>query len=100
MDRSIIGPARERARMAEAVTGTRLGAWPQAPHARTERGQTHSNAANPHSHPQRGLATGRESNVYLACGLLFAMGVLLALSGGHVAPHQDVTKGGACHGQL
>lgn len=100
MDRSIIGPARERARMAKAVPGTRLGNWPQAAQTGTEREQTHSNAANLHSHPQRGLATERESNVYLACGLLFAMGVLLALSGEHVAPYQGVTKGGACHGQL
>lgn len=98
MDRSIIGPARERARMAEAVPGTPRGPWPQAVQTGAEREQTHSNAANLHSHPQRGLTTDRESSVYLACGLLFAMGVLLALSGGHVAPHQGVTKGGVCHG--
>lgn len=79
MDRSIIEPARERARMAEAVPGTPQATWPQAPHTGAEREQMRSSAANPCSHPQRGLASEGESSVYWACSVLFAMGVLLAL---------------------
>jgi len=85
--------------MPEAVPGTPQATWPQVVQTGAERERTHLNAANPHSHPQRGLATDRESNVYLACGLLFAMGVLLALFGAPVGAVRSHEIGGQCHGQ-
>lgn len=101
MDRSIIELARERARMAGIPPCSPEDAEGQSlPALRNKRSRTQPNAAHLPSRLQRGLATDGESNLFWACGLLFAMGVLLALSGTHVAPNHGVTTGGACHGHL
>ena len=101
MDRSIIELARERARIA--------GSTPSSPSAKecrsfpasgAERTRAQTNAGHLPGRLQRGLATDGESNLYWACGLLFVMGVLLALSDTHVSPNHGVKMGGACHGYL
>lgn len=101
MDRSIIELARERARIAGITPSS-----PAAPARRffpvswTERNRAQTNAVPLPSRLPRGLATDGESRLYWACVLLFAMGVLLALSDTQVAPNLVVTMGGACHGHL
>jgi hypothetical protein len=101
MDRSIIELARERAGIA-GNTPCRLAAVERqsCPTFGAERNRTQPSAVHPRSRLQRYLATDGESNLYWACGLLFAMGVLLALSGTHVGPSHGAAKGGVCHGQL
>ncbi len=88
MDRSIIELARERARIADAVPGT-----PGIP------GTSGRPTSPPSRCLQRWLAIGGESNLYWACCLLFATGVLLALLGDPVVPAAGI-EGGACHGPL
>jgi len=101
MDRSIIELARERARIAGSSPGSPAAKERRPfPASRAERPRTQTNAAYLPSRLQRVLATDGESNLYWACGLLFVMGVLLALSDTHVAPNHGVTTGGACHGYL
>lgn len=101
MDRSIIDLARERARMAGITPRSSAAAEHQScPTFGAERNRTQPSAVHPRSRLQRCLATDGESNLYWACGLLFAMGVLLALSGTHVGPSHGAAKGGVCHGPL
>lgn len=101
MDRSIIDLARERARMAGITPRSSAAAEHQSsPTIRAERNRTQPSAAHLPSRLQRGLATDGESNLYWACGLLFATGVLLALSCAQVAPNHSATTGGVCHGHL
>ncbi len=100
MDRSIIELARERARIAGISPSSPAAARRFFPVSRTERNRAQTNAAPLPSRLPRGLATDGESSLYWACGLLFAIGVLLALSDTQVAPNQGATIGGACHGHL
>lgn len=101
MDRSIIELARERGRIAVSTPSS-----PSAKECRSfpacgaERTRAQTNADYLPGRLQRGLATDGESNLYWACGLLFVMGVLRALSYTHVSPNHGVTMGGACHGCL
>lgn len=97
MDRSIIGPARERARVASNTprtagpSGCRLLFSPWG-----ERKQTRPNATGRPRRLQLWLANHGESNLYWACTLLFATGVLLALLSAPVATPYS-TMGGQCH---
>lgn len=101
MDRSIIELARERARIAGSNPSSPAAKERRSfPASRAERTRAQTNAAHLPSRLQRGPATDGESNLYWACSLLFAMGVLLALSDTHVLPNYGVTTGGACHGHL
>lgn len=100
MDRSIIELARERARIAGTSPRSPAAARRYFPVSRAERSRAQTNAAHLLSRLQRWLAVNGETNLFWACGLLFAMGVLLALPGTHVVPNYDVTTGGACHGHL
>jgi hypothetical protein len=97
MDRSIIEPARERARLTSNTPGS-AGSTGCHPPLRLwgERKQTQANAAPPSRSLQLWLATHGESNLYWACALLFATGVLLALLGVPVATPYLV-MGGLCH---
>ncbi|MCS4236672.1 hypothetical protein M2421_003865 [Stenotrophomonas sp. BIGb0135] len=97
MDRSIIEPARERARVASntprtvGLAGCSLlfSAW-------RERKQTQPNATRRPRRLQLWLANHGDSNLYWACTLLFATGVLLALLSAPVATPYS-TMGGQCH---
>lgn len=100
MDHSIIELACEWARVAANTPrspepiGHKFPAGPKF-----ERSQTHPNAGHAPARLQRWLATNGETNLYLACTLLFAMGVLLALSGMPVGVVWFHDIGGQCHGQ-
>lgn len=101
MDRSIIELARERARIAGiALNSPAAKGCRSFPASRAECSRAQTNAAHLLSRLQRWLAVNGETNLFWACGLLFAMGVLLALPGTHVVPNYGVTTGGACHGHL
>lgn len=100
MDRSIIELARERARIAAISPSSPTAARRFFPVSRAERNRAQTNADHLPSHLQRWLAIDGEANLFWACGLLFAMGVLLALSGTQVAANHGATKGGICHGHL
>jgi hypothetical protein len=101
MDRSIIEPARERARIAGSNPGSPAAKERRPfPASRAERTRVQTNADYLPGRLHRGLATDEESSIYWACGLLFVMGVLLARSDTHVAPNHGVTTGVACHGYL
>lgn len=95
MDRSIIERACERACVAASTPhcpqpiGHQFPAGPEF-----ERSRTQPNAGDAPARLQRWLATNGETNLYWACTLLFATGVLLALFG------MPGAVGGACHGQL
>lgn len=84
MDHSIIELARERARMAQIapIQGTQPSRAPASLQA-VERNRTQPNAAVSLTIPgclSRWLSSNGDANLYWLCSLLFAIGVLLALS--------------------
>jgi len=100
MDRSIIELARERARIAGISPSSPTAARRFFPVSPAERNRAQTNAAHLLSRLQRWLAVNGETNLFWACGLLFAIGMLLALPGTHVVPNHGVTTGGVRHGHL
>jgi hypothetical protein len=100
MDRSIIELARERARIAGISPSSPAAPRRFFPVSRAERNRAQPNAAHLPSRLKRWLAINGETNLFWTCGLLFAIGVVLALSDTQAAPNHGVTMGGACHGHL